>query len=191
MKTPTRRHLYVAGFMGTGKSAIGSSLAKRLHLAHYDLDAIVVDLTGHSIPALFEAEGVEAFRNYEARALRLIAGGSPAVISLGGGAPTVPLIADIMRHTGHTVLLTASWEVLWQRLADGEERPLLADVIGSSGNGGKNKAQFDKFVARAEAILREREQIYNDIADWTLDTSELTAESATDRILELMKAPVA
>lgn len=190
MKTPTRRHIYVAGFMGTGKSAVGKALGARLQLPHYDLDDVVVEMTGHSVPTIFKAEGEEAFRQYEARALRLIGGGSPSVISLGGGAPTIPSVANVMRHTGHTVLLTASWEVVWQRLAEGDERPLLADVLDASGNGGKDKEQFAKFVARAETILKARDEVYRNIADWTLDTSDLTAEKAADRILDLMKAPV-
>jgi len=190
MKTPTRRHVFVAGFMGTGKSAVGKVIAARLHVPFYDLDNVVVEMTGHSVPTIFKAEGEQAFRNYEARAMRLISGGSPSVISLGGGAPTIPAVANIMRHTGHTILLTASWESIWQRLAEGDERPLLADVLGTSDNGGKDEGQFAKFVARAEAILKERDQIYQDVADWSLDTSDLTAESAADRILELITAPV-
>ena len=168
---------------------MGKVLAERLHLPHYDLDAVVVDMTGHSVPTIFKAQGEKAFRNYEASALRQISGGSPSVIALGGGAPMIPLVANIMCHTGHTVLLTASWESIWERLAEGDERPLLAEVIDTS-NGGKDKEQFAKFVAHAESILKERDQIYKDLADWTLDTSSLSAEKAADQILDMLKVPV-
>ncbi|GAB4313899.1 MAG: hypothetical protein Kow0074_00620 [Candidatus Zixiibacteriota bacterium] len=187
MKTSTRRHLYLAGFMGTGKSAIGEVLALMLDRPFYDLDTIVEEMTGRSIPVIFASEGEAEFRKYEARALRSIVSGSPSVIALGGGAPTVSSIARLVQYTGHTVWLTADWPTVWERVKGNDSRPLLANVLGRKLSDDGDEKTYERFVERAKAILSERDIAYETVADWTLSTTGITPADAADKILNLMK----
>lgn len=187
MMTSTRRHVYLAGFMGTGKSAIGQALAEALDRPFYDLDAIVEEMTGRSIPTIFAAAGEAEFRKYEARALRSIVGASPSVIALGGGAPTIPSIARLAQYSGFTVWLTADWPTVWERVKSDTERPLLADVLAKTQSDDGDEGAYNRFVERAKSILSEREVAYESLADWTVSTSDVTPDAAAGQILKLLK----
>jgi shikimate kinase len=181
-----RRHLFLAGFMGTGKSAVGRALAGQLGRPFVDLDAMVESLHSRSIVAIFRGEGEAAFRLHEAKALRLVLGSPPSVIALGGGAPTVPAIANMVRQTGHTVLLTAVWEVIWRRVHDDcASRPLLAPVLDAlCGDASLDDAcQLARFIGYVDPILKSRKAAYERIADLTINTSELTVTQVVDRIV--------
>jgi shikimate kinase len=176
-----KRHLYLAGFMGTGKSAVGHLVARRLQRFFYDLDDVVVDMTNRSVDQIFRVEGETAFRQYEAKALRSIVVSAGAIIALGGGAPTIPVVADIMRQTGRVVLLTADWPVIWRRIKDDGTRPLLAAVAGDAIPNSTDR--FERFVAHSDPILQSRRPAYHAVADWTIDTTELACEEVADQIV--------
>ena len=176
-----KRHLYLAGFMGTGKSAVGNLVARKLQRIFYDLDDVVVDMTNRSVDQIFRVEGETAFRQYEAKALRSIVVSAGAVIALGGGAPTIPVVADIMRQTGRTVLLTADWPAIWRRIKDDGSRPLVSPVTGDSGP--ESPERFERFVAHADLIWQSRLSLFHAVADWTIDTSELACEEVADQIV--------
>jgi shikimate kinase/3-dehydroquinate synthase len=117
--------LLLGGFMGTGKSTIGRLVAARAGAPFLDLDALLEQTTGRSIPELFATEGEPAFRALEASTLRrLLDDPSPRVIALGGGALLDP---DLRRHAlriARVVNLTARPETIAARTA-GQGRPLL------------------------------------------------------------------
>jgi shikimate kinase len=181
---PSKRHLYIAGFMGTGKSASGRIVAERLRRAFYDLDLLIEEMTHRTIVSIFETEGEPAFRLYEWRALRSIVGSAGAVIALGGGAPTVSAIAALVKSTGRTVLLTADWPTIWERVRHSASRPLLVPV--TMPRAGAEDGDFDGFVAHASGILERRRSVYDQLADITVDSSGLTPEHTAGRILEAL-----
>jgi shikimate kinase len=187
MMTSTRRHVYLTGFMGTGKSLVGRALAEVLNRPFYDLDEVVEELTGRSVSAIFAAEGESEFRKYEARALRSIVSGSPSVIALGGGAPTVAAIARLAQYTGHSVWLTADWPAVWERVRDDTTRPLLVEVLGRAQSDDGDDAAYDRFVERAKSLYAEREFAYETLADWTVSTTDTAPAEVAACILEIMK----
>jgi len=176
-----KRHLYLAGFMGTGKSAVGTLVARKLQRFFYDLDDVVVDMTNRSVDQIFRTEGETAFRQYEAKALRSIVVSAGAVIALGGGAPTIPVVADIMRQTGRTVLLTADWPAIWRRVKDDGTRPLLAAVAGDALPNSTDR--FERFVAHSDPILQSRRPAYHAVAECVIDTSETSCEEVAGQIV--------
>lgn len=175
-------HLYLIGFMGTGKSAVGPLVAKCLHRTFYDLDEVIATVMRRSIKTIFETEGEKAFRQYETEMLQTIVGSEAAVIALGGGAPTVPAIAQTLRTTGRIALLTADWRTIWDRVKDNTSRPLLADV--TEDRGANVDGAFARFAARAKSILQPRLAVYHALADFTVDTSSLSIEAVANRITE-------
>ena len=183
MNHPPPGHLYLAGFMGTGKSVVGQSVATRLMRHFYDLDDVITSRTNRTIISIFAEEGEKAFRRYESEALASIVRSDPAVIALGGGAPTVPAIRELVRGSGIAILLTADWPTIWNRIQGDSSRPLLAGVLTSDeGPGGD---PFKRFVTRGEAIMQARSADYDVLADYVIDTSELSIDDVADRVLAI------
>ena len=81
----SNKNLVFLGMMGSGKSSIGNLVSKKLGLTFIDIDSLITENTGMSIPEIFEKKGEGYFRNLEEkitlRSLKKIKN----VISLGGG----------------------------------------------------------------------------------------------------------
>ena len=78
--------IFLYGAPASGKTTLGKRLATALKTSFIDLDEVIVDRAGKSIPEIFAAEGEEGFRNRESEALAMIVKANPgAVIALGGG----------------------------------------------------------------------------------------------------------
>ncbi len=118
--------IILIGFMATGKTTVGERLAAEQGLPFVDLDAVVEEAAGASIPALFAERGEEAFRALETEALERVLAGPPAVIATGGGTPCVRDQIARMREAGLVVALTAPLDEVFARAGGAAERPLLA-----------------------------------------------------------------
>ncbi len=169
--TTAQRHIYLIGLPGSGKSTVAPILARRLGWTWVDLDTIVVERTGTSIPDLF-AQGEPAFRRAEAEALAEIARRErPHVVATGGGVVLATDNRTIMRETGALVALRVSPDVAAERLSvpGAEKRPLLAgDLTG--------------VLLR---LYRERARYYDkDVVDGWIDTNTLTPEQVADRLIQ-------
>ena len=120
-------NIYLTGFMGTGKSAVGRELARRLKRPFVDLDAAIERATGSKVAEVFARRGEAAFRRMERTALAKAAEKSGAVIALGGGALLDPRNRRAVARTGILIRLTCSRRELVRRLRPSRaERPLLA-----------------------------------------------------------------
>ena len=178
----TRRHIFLAGFMGTGKTAVGRALADRLGWGFIDLDEMIESACHRSIPDIFRLDGEEAFRNYESRALRLAVISPHSVIAIGGGTPLRKDNANVIRATGRTWLLTATWEVIWRRVsADLNARPVFAQLARELGG---SQPTLEQFAAFAAPILERRAEAYRVVADHTLDTSKSPVDELTENIMK-------
>lgn len=118
---------FLVGFMGAGKTTLGSNVAERLALPFYDLDERIELDAGLTIREIFEAQGERDFRNRETNMLRkLIATGPPGVIATGGGTFTLEENRTIMSEAGVSVWLDVPIDAIVTRVArmDWAERPL-------------------------------------------------------------------
>jgi thiamine-phosphate diphosphorylase len=127
-----RRHrpgrIYLVGFMGCGKTAIGRRLAARLGSPFVDVDAEIEKASGLTVRALFEESGEPAFRQREAVFLAGTESLSHAVVSTGGGAYIPESNRRAMRRLGRVVFLDVPFPVLSERLAGKNDRPLFQSV---------------------------------------------------------------
>jgi shikimate kinase len=155
------------GFMGTGKSTVGSALAERLGWRFVDTDAAVVEREGRTIPELFEEKGEAYFREAETSVLAGVLAGSRQVVSTGGGAALRQENREAMLGGGFVVALTAPPEVLLARLRGDANRPLLA--------GDKEE--------RVHRLLAERKNAY-DFAHLVIDTSRSNVRETVESIIE-------
>jgi len=156
--------------MGAGKSTVGRELERRCGWRLVDLDAIIVQMTGRSIPEIFAEEGEARFRDYEAQALQSLAGTDGQVIATGGGVIGREENWAQMRRLGPVVYLRAEWSILRQRLANSQGRP-LADP---------------RELARVEELWRKRLPLYEQ-ADISVDTDKLDAAGVAEAILRQLK----
>lgn len=117
-------NLYFIGMMGSGKSAIGNSVARRMGTYNFlDTDEIIEKATNMTIPMIFETEGEEVFRQVEAQILDSVHAYVRCVVSTGGG-----IVCRMQNwsklQTGIVVWLDVEPEVIYKRI-QGTNRPLL------------------------------------------------------------------
>jgi shikimate kinase len=124
--------IYIAGFMGSGKSTVGRMLAEKLGWDFVDLDAEIERAQVTTIAKIFVERGEPEFRRIETemmrRWVRRIEGGIPTVVALGGGAFVHPGNFEMIENHGISIWLDCSFEEVTRRLSDVPlDRPLARD----------------------------------------------------------------
>ena len=84
----SKENLVFLGMMGSGKSSIGSLVAKKLKLNFVDIDKEIEKNLNITIKKIFEVKGEDYFRKIEEQTTLKKLKLSSTVISLGGGAFT-------------------------------------------------------------------------------------------------------
>jgi shikimate kinase len=119
--------------MGSGKTTVGTLLARQLAWRFVDLDERIEEAAGLTIPDMFERLGESAFRKIEADQLRAALGRAAelkesTVLALGGGTYAQPGCPEFLRAAGVPVLwLDAPIEILFSRCMTMTGRPLFRD----------------------------------------------------------------
>ncbi|MBD7943894.1 MULTISPECIES: shikimate kinase [Psychrobacillus] len=116
--------IYLVGFMGSGKSAVGRRLSYLLKMPYYDMDKEIVKRQKMSIPEIFEQHGEAYFRNLETEFLLNFRKES-CIISTGGGVATLDRNIKIMRNNGLVLFLDATFEDIWIRIKNDKNRPIV------------------------------------------------------------------
>ncbi len=161
------------GFMGTGKTAVGRELAKKLGKEFVEMDSLIMQKADKSINDIFLQEGEIRFREIEIETIRQVAGRKNLVIACGGGAVLNWINIARLRQEAVIVLLTAPTLVILKRtIDDKEDRPLL-----------KVPDKMDKI----RDLLRFRQPFYERAADITIDTAEISIDSVVQEITEELK----
>jgi len=123
--------IYMVGFMGAGKTTVGSLLAAELGWNFADLDDDIEGAAGVKISEIFETRGEDAFRELESAALatrvRKIERGSPTVLAMGGGAFAQESNFRLVSGNGISIWLDCPLDLIQQRIAGEHHRPLAAD----------------------------------------------------------------
>ncbi|MBI5376092.1 MAG: shikimate kinase [Candidatus Schekmanbacteria bacterium] len=163
-----KKSVVLVGFMGTGKSTVGSVLSKRLGFELIDIDALIEKKTGKSITDIFTRDGEKHFRDIEEEVIREIAGMEKAVIITGGGAVLRKNNIENLRKCGKIVCLTATPSEIYRRVKAETHRPLL---------------QVDDPVKKIEELLSAREKFYAE-ADVFVDTTGLTTDEVAEEVIK-------
>lgn len=171
-KRKIKQHIFLIGFMGTGKSTVSRKLRGLLKAREVDMDQAIVRECGMSIPEMFEQFGEGYFREKETQMLRTLSAQAPSVISCGGGTVLRPENVEIMKNSGKIVLLTATPETVFRRVRHGKERPIL--------NGHMN-------VAYIAQLMEKRRAAYESACDVRVSTDGKAPEAIAEEILELCR----
>lgn len=142
--------IFLIGFMGSGKTTWGRKLANHLNKKFIDLDHVLVDKIGMSIPEYFQQFGEYKFRELESQTLKEIQDDN-SVISTGGGSPCYFDNLQWIKERGIVLYLYLTPGALFSRLqkSDVKKRPALKGLTGD---------QLRTFI---EEKLAEREPFYN------------------------------
>lgn len=167
-----RDHVILCGFMGSGKSTVGATLAKLTGLPLVDLDRYIEDTTGRSVSDIFAERGEAGFRAVERDALRAVTAGERCIIALGGGTVLDPDNRAVLRDVGRVFHLHVSLDETKRRLQHATDRPLI------------NRPDRDAVIA---ALYAARAPIYKQAADVTID-GEQPPEQAAAKIMTYISA---
>ena len=123
--------IYLAGFMGCGKTTVGRRLAARLQWDFVDLDDETERKSGMKIADVFEQLGEPAFRAIERQALleqiSFVHRCWARVVALGGGTFVAPGNRETLEQAGISIWLNAPVDQLWERVTSENQRPLARD----------------------------------------------------------------
>ena len=119
------RPVVLVGLMGVGKSTVGRRLARRLGLPFIDSDSEIEETVGLPWGELFERYGEEDYRDGERRLVARLVDGQVRVIATGGGVFVDPRTRSLLNERTITVWLDAPVDVLAERTARRDTRPLL------------------------------------------------------------------
>jgi shikimate kinase len=161
--------IYLVGFMGSGKTAVGSRLAERLGVPFLDLDAEIERTSGVTVRALFEASGEAAFRERESVFLEATESLPRAVVATGGGCYVREENRRTIARLGTPVFLDVPLPRLLSRLAGKTDRPLFSGP------------------EQAAALSAEREPFYR-MGTVRVALAEESVEEAADRVLDALSA---
>lgn len=157
-------NLYLVGFMGTGKSAVGRTVAERLGYTFIDSDRAIEKEEGRTIKEIFDTEGEASFRKMERS---FVESGHPAnccVVSCGGGLISQSGILKQLRKKGPVVCLLASAETIYDRVKGNQKRPLL---------------NVENPLGRIRELLNEREPIYKNAGSEVLTDGRSISDIAS------------
>jgi shikimate kinase len=161
------------GFMGTGKTAVGRALAQKLGKKFIELDPLIEQKAGKTIPEIFGENGEIAFRELEIEVTKEAAGEKDSVIACGGGVVLNKINIDRLKKEAVIIYLTASPQVILKRTSrDDEERPLL---------------KVTDPTQTIRELLRFRQPFYERAAEIIINTSKLGIEATVMQIINRLK----
>lgn len=165
------QNVFLIGPVGAGKSTIGRQLATALKMDFFDSDREIEKRCGVDIDWIFDLEGEKGFRQREQDIINELANRQGIVLATGGGAVVSLDNRTVLSSRGKVVYLQASIEQQLQRTAKDKRRPLL---------------QVEDKESQLIKMMKEREPLYREISDITVETSGSTVRSIVQKITHLL-----
>lgn len=164
------KSIFLIGFMGSGKSTIGASLAQELQINWTDTDEKMVKDLNKKISDIFNVEGEATFRIYETNTLKNIPIENH-VISTGGGIIGKQENVRWMREYGIVIYLHTSFEEIYNRLKNDTSRPL-----------------WNKAIDEKQSLYEFRLPLYKNAGHFQINTDGKTISDIVTEILLVIKS---
>ena len=164
----SKENLVFLGMMGSGKSSIGSLVAKKLNLEFIDIDKEIEKKLGMSIKEIFNSKGENYFRELEEKITLNKLKLSSTVISLGGGAFINQQIRRVVLKKNISFWLNWSDQILLDRIKNSAKRPLAY------------KSSDDKLIE----IINKRSSLYSR-ALYEIKCDSLSKNEIVNKVLEI------
>ncbi|MDC0235826.1 shikimate kinase [Candidatus Pelagibacter sp.] len=163
-----KKNLVFLGMMGSGKSSIGSLIAKKLQLNFIDIDNVIENELGLSIKKIFETKGENYFRKFEEKTTLKKLKSISTVISLGGGAFSNKEIRKEVIKNHISFWLNWSDDILLNRIKNSKKRPLA----------------FNSSENEIIDLIKKRSNIYSK-ALYKIECDNLTKNEIVKEILKI------
>ncbi|MCM1291292.1 MAG: shikimate kinase [Prevotella sp.] len=167
--------IFLIGYMASGKTTLGRSLARHLNLQFIDLDFYITQRFHKSIPEIFAQRGEEGFRTIEANMLREVGELQDVVISCGGGTPCSESNIEYINKAGISVFLNCSVGCIHRRLLKSvTPRPLVQRIPPE---------ELPEYISGHLASRLE----YYTRAQFTIDASHLESKSQIQSTIDSLR----
>lgn len=163
------KNIFLVGSMGAGKSSIGKRLAKLIGFDFFDSDREVEKRSGVDIVWIFEVEKEEGFRKREEIVIEELAHRHGVVLSTGGGTIVREINRRHLKENGVVIYLTVSFE---QQVERTSRRHGLRPMI-----------EGPSLHEKLDALNKEREPLYQSIADFTYRTDNCSPQELCQKII--------
>ncbi|CFX48577.1 Shikimate kinase/Threonine synthase-like 1 [Syntrophomonas zehnderi OL-4] len=163
-----KKNIVLIGFMGTGKSSVGSKLAMKLNKEFVDMDREIENISGMTVTEIFRRFGELRFRSEESLMAKKLSLRDNLVIATGGGTVLLPENIEVLRQNGIIILLEATAQDIHTRVSRKKgTRPLLK---GS-------------YTAEDIQHLLDERKPYYDCADIRVNTSSKDLDAVIEEII--------
>ena len=164
----SKENLVFLGMMGSGKSSIGSLVAKKLKLNFVDIDKEIENNLNITIKKIFEVKGEDYFRKIEEQTTLKKLKLNSTVISLGGGAFTNINIRKQILKDHLSFWLNWDDKILLNRIKNSRKRPLAINATDNE----------------LIELIKRRSKIYSN-ALYEIKCDNLTESEIVNKILEI------
>ena len=165
-------NIVLIGMRGSGKTTVGKILALKLGRDFVEMDELIVQRAGFTIPEIVASHGWEKFRDLEEEITGEVAGLDNTVNAAGGGVVTREQNIAKLKESGVLVWLKASLDILLERIAEDNQRPPLVE----------GRTRWEDM----DVTLAERKPLYQKATDLTINTEHKTPEEVVDLIVNLL-----
>ncbi len=164
-----QKNIVLIGMMGSGKSMIAKDLSERLKIKLYSTDALIEKKAKKKIRQIVADKGWEYFRKVEHAVVKRVASKKGVVIDCGGGIVVNPENLKLLRKHGMIIFLKASPAVIYKRIKNDPNRPLVHEASNPMGV--------------IKMLYKQRYPLYSQ-ADITINASHPSIAGPVARILK-------
>ena len=158
--------LVFVGAPGSGKTTIGKQVAEKLGVEFIDVDNEIEMDEKTTISDIFVQKGEPYFRQLERAKISELLNSFNGVLSLGGGS--------VLDESTRQALAIAP--VVWLKVSSG-------DASSRVGLGLSRPVLMGNVRSTLVKLLEERTPLYEEVADWEIDTSKKSIEEVVQEVL--------
>ena len=158
--------LVFVGAPGSGKTTNGKQVAQKLSVDFIDVDNEIEMDEKTTISDIFVKKGEAYFRQLERTKISELLNSFNGVLSLGGGS--------VLDETTRQALAIAP--VVWLKVSSG-------DASSRVGLGLSRPVLMGNVRSTLVKLLEERTPLYEEVADWEIDTSGKSIEEVVQEVL--------
>lgn len=162
-----RCNIVLIGMPSAGKTTIGKMLENRMQKEFIDLDDIIIEKAGKSIPEIFEESGEAGFRAIETEAAIEVSKLNNKIIATGGGTIKHKVNMDYLRQNGITIFIDRDVDKL---ISSDPNRPLSKSTDALEKMHAERLPLYQKYAAYVavnnsdiESTITEIEEAYRSI----------------------------
>ena len=170
MKQILSKSIVLIGSMGSGKSAIGKILSKKMGVPLSDTDKIIEKEVGKSIYEIFNERGEKYFRQVEEKVVGRVLDETAHIISTGGGSILSSKTRNAIKSKSFSIWVQCNVNIISNRIRDQEKRPLL-----------KNKNILDTLVKKNKERIKFYRQADSHIVNENSNI-EMTVEAIVEEL---------